>query len=1026
MADRALLHSTRRHITTGLRRVAAAAVVAGFAAAAGTAPAADGAVDWDNVKTHVENWIGAASVAVPAQVGALATGVSAMPSSLKGGLTLRCHENMQRITLELGDPSLDPARTRELQLLLDKNQHVLDALNGQPEGLRTFITKLQQQGGGPAPSPTRTMRDDDRDFMDSLLGRYAKRIEALRQRAQAEHRRFVELRDTGVELEEGLETLASWAETSRDAIELTEPFRAEACERYGATDRRIHAYAVAVVDDESACEMAVREAERLASDCRSRADADLIRARWDEAKRLAARTVKDVELIEREAVVRMKLLDFLAQHDPTDLAVTTRANAVVKQKQLESDRTKVAQTATSLWESYEALIGIEQEGEDLLDEIRDSRDHYVKVFPGSAPRWKALTETLVTDLVFQAPDRQQARLGWEEAARGARDQLEALLASQLTTCTPDDRTPRAIDEAVAARDAALLHLAAAEHVLARADDCGRRPAAPPTSAPAAQPAPTPTGSSIQLLPTTVPSGPALAGGLRIRGPATLVDGQAAVYLGTDGAGTRYPGGVTWNTSAEDVLLIGADGTAVAEKPGRATVVAHLDDMTAFFDVEILAVVPDLRGRSLAEALGLLRDAGLRGAAGGFSAAGSSGSKVTGQSLAPGSNAPAGTTVTLETDAGGPVQVAGPSSDDGAGFSTAGGESVSTSVAVQPLTTASGPDCAELEASFNTAVDLGDLRWAQSIVSSSGDCPFHGHAQAVYQSETDRVAAETAAADAERERDRCASLARRFEAALAGGSWQVAQSVLRAAAGCGFQDGGYTRLEQAVLTATCQQLYRQYQQHMANGVPDLARTVLQIARGRGCHVVAADIHALDQAIQQQQALAQQHQQQQEQAQIDSFNAFMSTIGSVIQMQQNQGGSTGGLAQNQLPPSGTGATIPTGGPTGDPVNAGGWTSPTAAQPPSQGGGSGGSSGSPGGTSGQGSDIDSGIRYPYDEARERGCLQWRGHWNDDGDFSTGFVSSWGQGTRDVSCGPLRGQTVTKYHDRCLGQDRCFATSY
>jgi hypothetical protein len=973
-----------------IRIEVAAGVLIACALCSGIATADDAIVDWDAWRVHVENWIGAASVAVPSQVGALATGISAAPASVQGSLTLKCHENMQRITLELDNPNLDPARKAQLQLMMDKNQHVVDALNGKPEGLRRFIKQLERQGGGvAAAAPAPTMLDDDRDSMEFFLAQYAKKIKELQERASKERNRFEGLRSEGEKLVDGLDDIAKGAETTREF--LVEPFTVndEACELLVDKDTQINAYAVVVVDARTACETALAQAEQTAANCRTQADADLIRARYEEAKQHGAQMVRDVEHILVEAGERTRLLDLVKKLDPTDVAISTREKAVADLKRVEQDRKTVERTAADLQDSRTKLVNIEKEAKDLLARVRRHRDDYVPLFPQSADRWQALIDPLVTDLALTAPERDQASLGWEEAAREARRNLDELLDLELSTCKADERTPRMVDEAVAARDLALLKLAAAEHVLAAANNCGRQPAAPP----APQPTPTPVGPSIQLLPaTTTATGTALAGGLRITGPASMTDGQRAVFVGTDGAGTPYPSGVTWNTSAEDVLLIGADGGAVAEKPGHATVIAHHGDKTAFFDVQVLP------------------DEASTGAAAGFSSAG-------GGAVASGSSSTSG------GQAAGAAP--GPSGNAGTGFSSAGGQAVSvpgpTNVGVQPTGTA-GPDCAELEASFNTAIELGDLRWAQSIVNSSGDCPFYSHASAVYQGENDRVQAELAAADADRERQRCAELGQRFEAALATGNWQDAQMILRAATGCGFQSGGYSRLEQAVLNADCRQLYRQYQQHMANGAAGLARTVLQIAQSKGCQVGTADIHAVNQAIQQQQAQALQQQQQQQQAQIDSFNAFMATIGSVIQMQQGQGGSTSSLDPNRLPPAGTGATLPTGGPTGDPINAGGWTSPTATQPPSSGGG--GTTGSAGSGGGQGSDIGSGVRYPYQQARDRGCLEWRGYWSAEGTWRTGYISSWGHGDVDTACAPRQGKVVTKHFDKCLGQERCFTT--
>ncbi len=70
---------------------------------------------------------------------------------------------------------------------------------------------------------------------------------------------------------------------------------------------------------------------------------------------------------------------------------------------------------------------------------------------------------------------------------------------------------------------------------------------------------------------------------------------------------------------------------------------------------------------------------------------------------------------------------------------------------------------------------------------------------------------------------------------------------------------------------------------------------------------------------------------------------------------------------------------------------------------------------------------MRYPYQKARDRGCLQWIGYWDEKGAYHPGAIaSSWGEGTLDSPCGATRGHVVTKFDDRCLGQERCFVTTW
>ena len=79
------------------------------------------------------------------------------------------------------------------------------------------------------------------------------------------------------------------------------------------------------------------------------------------------------------------------------------------------------------------------------------------------------------------------------------------------------------------------------------------------------------------------------GGLFISGPARMVLGSGAVFQAADGGGKPYAG-VEWASSVEDVVTIGGGGSAVANKVGSATIIAHKDDMTAFFDVAIVECI----------------------------------------------------------------------------------------------------------------------------------------------------------------------------------------------------------------------------------------------------------------------------------------------------------------------------------------------------------------------------------------------------------------------------------------------------
>jgi hypothetical protein len=102
------------------------------------------------------------------------------------------------------------------------------------------------------------------------------------------------------------------------------------------------------------------------------------------------------------------------------------------------------------------------------------------------------------------------------------------------------------------------------------------------------------------------------GGLKIIGPNQIISGQSAHYLAMDGLGkTQYKSGVTWNSSVEDVLVIGAAGNGYGFKPGRTVIIAKHQGNTAYYDVTVLARVPNLINLTIPEARSQLSGMNLR-------------------------------------------------------------------------------------------------------------------------------------------------------------------------------------------------------------------------------------------------------------------------------------------------------------------------------------------------------------------------------------------------------------------------------
>ncbi len=473
--------SPRRLILRGIAVLAVGAALLSPAVAG----ADDDAVDWQNVRTRLENWINAASTALPAQVGAPAAALVAMPSSLKGGLMMRCHQNLRRIQGELMDhPELDAPRRAELQLLLEKNQHLLDALNGRPQGLEDFLRRHQQQGGGAAGSPTPIMTEDERGVMDDLLGRYRTRLEALQGQASREQKTFAGLRDEATALDKELSEIAGWAKDAA-AVRRTPEIMQGACDHLEDAQRRAQAWAVAVLDGETSCNRALDEAEQRAADCRTDADVALIRRRWVEATRAAAQMAKDLEFADQSAEVARRTVKVLADYQDIVKLKQVQEAARAKRTRLTAVSDDIGAKVDAMLDSLDTLEAIQAEAAALREQVRRSRADSVPLFPESKPQWDALEQALEADLSLTAPERSSNRFEWSREVTRAREDLDALLAVQAPSCAADDRTGEIIERAAAAKDAVMLRLAAAKHVLADADRCarGRGAAAPsPTAA----------------------------------------------------------------------------------------------------------------------------------------------------------------------------------------------------------------------------------------------------------------------------------------------------------------------------------------------------------------------------------------------------------------------------------------------------------------------------------------------------------------------------------------------------------------
>jgi hypothetical protein len=364
----------------------------------------------------------------------------------------------------------------------------------------------------------------------------------------------------------------------------------------------------------------------------------------------------------------------------------------------------------------------------------------------------------------------------------------------------------------------------------------------------------------------------MAGGLFIQGPGVLLSGDGATYQAVDGAGMIYSTGITWNSSVEDVVILdGATGSAKAFKAGKSTLIAHREYLgsqnpsTAFFDVTVLARVPNLKGMTGPEALGLISEKGLTGTVHNPMPQG----KVAAQTPAPGTVISADTmvSITLAEESSDPDRNIRPedsvfSTTGGNGlptrnpseFSTSGGESNSS----HP-----DDDCAGLESDVYAALTAKDAVWAESLLNRSAHCGFHTEAVAAFNALSDQKKRDSL----DRGNTRCDTLYHHYTAALNSGDIQSAQDIILQAPDCPFYQTARTHIDELNRIDACNGFMQQFQAYLQNRQTQAARNVLDQARQNGCILHQSALDALQ--------AAESHDKQRS---VDFFNTFQ-------QMMQN---------------------------------------------------------------------------------------------------------------------------------------------
>ena len=896
-------------------------------------------VDWDRWREHAENWVSAIGTQSPDPV--MATALSSVPSATKGIMIQKCNKNMQDALLELLEPALTEKRRQELNVLMDKNQAMKDALAGKPENFRRILKEIDNRSYEPndhQKTARQKLSELERENMDDLIARLRKKAQDVADASKDDIRESSRLKtEIYGELEAGSDYIQGVRQRCSKGLKSYNRYKTEnPCTAAREIEREIKALCVLTLDNETKYKRHIELARNRLANCRDKKDAVFIKSAFDDAKKTTAQIEKDVAEIH---ALMARAQNNFKEYETLKDTFNNMIPALYKEgteyyRGMVSRVNKLNKrlgTHRRRFEPHYSKIA------DIYSQVVDARQYYLPRYPDTKKKWDDL-DLMVENIKLDIQDEmdevahKNRMIGilrntgdiWEEISKAQK--------VKLNDCVRDPDTDRIVAKADTARVNVLLDLAGNIDLPDRADACNQKKA----QAPAPGTATSQTNTTPQTL-ATPPPGPAQppasqppaadSGGLFISGKSRLRSGEGATFTARDGAGQPYPSGVIWNSSVEDVFVMGADGSGVAFKAGTSTIIAHKDDMVAYFDVTVQAVVPDLLGREVTEAIGVLQGLGLNG---GIPIKVSTGQtfRVAGQSVAPGTLADAGKMIVLEVEAGpggGAADREQADDEPGSAFSTAGGEikgdpdgsalnNAGTETRIDPgasgfsiaggeekpahsnppgggsdpgpqagealnLLGTSESDCVKLESDFNAAMKLGDTVWAQSVLDRGRRCGFNAAAASRLEQHFEDRAREEERQLAEQ----CAAAENRFHAALGSGKLNGAESIARGMKDCPGYSEAVALLNQRRVEQKCDQYRQHFYGHLNSNRIQMAQTVLSKAQADGCRVSREAVNALSRKQEevrrehqrQRQAEIQRNQRQQQEM-MNLFNQVMQNI------------------------------------------------------------------------------------------------------------------------------------------------------
>jgi len=518
---------------------------------------------------------------------------------------------------------LQQRKVRDLERTVAAFDAVLACLEGEDDRCpRVREIELERatwrSSGDPLPAdPSVPQAADLREMLESALSRHRVTLEGYRRAVSRLQRVTNDVAGAHIVFVDRLGDLRSYRGLLGELEDQLEARRQE-CARLCDEARALAAEARRSADTAAAAgrraELEMAGARSAAAACRTAADADRVEAAVDAAEAARdAMAAASNDAVSANDQLQVKLADLGRRRD---VSVIRQRWEDERARSNEAGGAIIDQLVT-LERSFGEVAAPRAEVAGITDALRD-----LGFVDDEAASWeRALAEDPTTRAVmrqrfdafrreyevvrFQAgqavawADELTARLGGPDLLGADFREESARLSAhedRLRTLTVPDCEAIAVDLSGPSADPSRLQnllgdAPSLRHAAQRCRSGAAAPGAPSggSTPPAAAPAGSTTPASVSA-PAAPPSpDPNVFGGLVIAGlasPAKIPRGTVVQLRGEDHGGRVLPG-VEWVTSNEQVLPVDQAGRIVGREAGEAMVLAKLDGMRAWLDVEVV-------------------------------------------------------------------------------------------------------------------------------------------------------------------------------------------------------------------------------------------------------------------------------------------------------------------------------------------------------------------------------------------------------------------------------------------------------